>query len=97
MPVKNHKVLFRSFSRRVLAENDLIQPFRFDMSGQYLGACGQDTRIYMAKTWAEVTSYGSHEDDVTGIAFGDNSKFIMTSSRDSTVKLFADAEQPMES
>ena len=31
------------------------------MSGQYLGAAGQDVRIYMAKTWAEVTSYSAHE------------------------------------
>jgi len=84
-------------SIRMNEDDYVINSLRFDMSGQYLGACGQDTRIYMAKTWAEVTSYGSHEDDVTGIAFGDNSKFIMTSSRDSTVKLFGDAEQPMES
>ena len=39
-----------------------------------------------------MTGYGSHEDDVTGVAFGDGAKFIMTSSRDSTVKLFGEAE-----
>ena len=38
--------------------NDLL---RFDPSGQYLGAAGQDLRLYMAKTWAEVTCYSSHE------------------------------------
>merc|ERR1711990_849796 len=74
----------------------VVNNLRFDLSGQYLGAVGQDTRIYMAKTWAEITSYGSHEDDVTGIAFGDNSTFILTCSRDSTVKMFSEAEQ-MES
>ena len=61
-----------------------------------MGACGQDTRIYMAKTWAEVTGYGSHEDDVTDCVFGDGAKFIMTSSRDSTVKLFGEAEQEQQ-
>ena len=39
----------------------------------------------------------SHEDDVTACAFGDGAKFIMTSSRDSTVKLFGEEEQQMES
>ena len=34
---------------------------RFDPSGQYLGAAGQDLRLYMAKTWAEITCYSSHE------------------------------------
>jgi len=79
-------------------EDYTVNNLRFDQSGQYLGACGQDTRVYMAKTWAEVTGYGSHEDDVTGLAFGDGSQFIMTCSLDSTVKLFGEkGEQQMES
>jgi len=86
-------------SIKMREEDYAINSLRFDMSGQYLGAAGQDIRIYMAKTWAEVTGYSSHEDDITDICFGDNANFILTSSRDSTVKLFGDADehQKMES
>jgi len=74
----------------------VVNSLKFDMSGQYLGACGQDTRIYMAKTWAEVTCYGSHEDDVTGIAFADHAANIITCSRDTTVKVFGDSTGSVE-
>lgn len=78
----------------------------------------------MAKTWAEVTCYSSHEvlnlrnlifvlliidgsfktdyeikDDIMDVAFGDGASFLLSCSRDSTVKLYgdSDAQQPMES
>jgi len=76
-----------------------VNSLRFDLSGQYLAAAGQDIRLYMAKTWAEVTCYSSHEDDIMDVAFGDGASFLLSCSRDSTVKLYgdSDAQQPMES
>jgi pre-mRNA-processing factor 19 len=87
-------------SIKMREEDYVINSLRFDMSGQYLGAAGQDVRIYMAKTWAEVTSYSAHEDDITDVCFGESASFILTSSRDSTVKLYGDPDalqQQMES
>lgn len=84
-----------------MREDDyVVNALRFDPSGQYLGAAGQDLRLYMAKTWAEVTCYSSHEDDIMGLSYGANCTTIATCSRDSTVKLYGEAtatEAPMES
>jgi len=77
----------------VMREDDyVVNALKFDPSGQYLGAAGQDLRLYMAKTWAEVTCYSSHEDDITGLVFGENCSTLGTCSRDSTVRLYGDAE-----
>lgn len=61
---------------------------RFDFSGVYLAvAVGNDIRIHQIKVWNELARLSSHTAPVTGIAFGTDAKFIVSSSMDRTVKV----------
>ena len=60
-----------------------------DQSATYLAVAGSDVRVYRCKEWTDVATFVDHSAAVTGVRFGPNATFLVTSSMDRTVKTFA--------
>ncbi|KAJ3088067.1 hypothetical protein HK102_009641 [Quaeritorhiza haematococci] len=58
----------------------------FDYSGQYLGvAAGGEFRVHLNKSWDHLTTLKLHSGDITGVRFGPNAKYVVTSGMDRKV------------
>jgi pre-mRNA-processing factor 19 len=63
---------------------------RFDYSGVYLGvAAGNSVSVYQAKVWTEICNFADHRDAVTDVAFGNDAKFIVSTSLDRHLRIFS--------
>jgi len=65
-----------------------VKSLCFDQSGTYLAVAGTDLRVYLSKQWQELKVFDDHQDLATGVKFGNNAKFVASTSMDRTLKFF---------
>jgi len=63
----------------------------FDFSGQFLAAAaGQSITVYNSKTWEVVKTFNdAHSSQITDIKWGQDAKFLASTSMDRSLKFFA--------
>lgn len=67
-----------------------VSSVAFDYSGQYLAiGAGQQIEVQVAKEWTPLASLAVHSKAVTGLAWGSDARFLVSSSMDRTVKVIA--------
>jgi len=67
----------------------LCRDLVFDHSGSYLAAVGNNVTIFSSKTWQPVGSYSEHSDEVTSAKFAPDAQFLVSVSKDRTLKVLA--------
>uniref|UniRef100_A0A915P8E1 Pre-mRNA-processing factor 19 n=2 Tax=Meloidogyne TaxID=189290 RepID=A0A915P8E1_9BILA len=65
-----------------------VNALTFDQSGAYLAIGGANVQIFQVKSWNKIYQFDGHTQGVTGINFGENAKFVASSSLDKTVRIF---------
>jgi hypothetical protein len=68
-----------------------VSALAFDYSGVYLGiGCGEQAEVKVVKEWAASAAMPhAHAATITGIAWGEHASKLVTSSLDSTVRIFS--------
>ncbi|CAL8149351.1 unnamed protein product [Orchesella dallaii] len=61
----------------------------FDFSGSYLALAGSDVRVYACKSWSEVSIFGEHTATATGVRFGNDARWIASTSMDRSCKIYS--------
>jgi len=65
-----------------------LSTVRFDSTGTYLGVTGSELRIYVAKTLTPVASFSKHSQAVTGVAWRNDTKSLVSVSLDRSTKVW---------
>lgn len=78
----------KNFKTLQLEDGYEVRDLCFDSSGTYLGVAGTDVRVYLCKLWNELKVMTDHTAMATGVRFGDNSRFIASTSMDRTLKIY---------
>jgi len=65
-----------------------IADMDFDLSGTYLAVAGDDLRVFQTKDWDVVKNWGDHTEQVTGVRFGNDAGFLVTTSKDRNLKVW---------
>ncbi|XP_023322006.1 pre-mRNA-processing factor 19-like [Eurytemora carolleeae] len=81
----------KNFKTLQLDEGYEVRDINFDTSGTYLAVAGTDVRVYLCKQWTELLVMQDHTATATGVRFGDNSRFIASTSMDRTLKIYGPA------
>jgi len=76
------------FWRLKFLYNFKVNALTFDQSGAYLAIGGANVQIFQVKSWNKIYQFDGHTQVVTGINFGENAKFVASSSLDKTVRIF---------
>ncbi|XP_060679440.1 pre-mRNA-processing factor 19 [Hemiscyllium ocellatum] len=79
----------KNFKTIQLDDHYEVKCLTFDQSGTYLAVAGTDIRVYVCKQWAEVLHFTEHSAQTTGVAFGEHSRFLASSSMDRSLKLYS--------
>ncbi|RIA79853.1 WD40-repeat-containing domain protein [Glomus cerebriforme] len=74
-----------------LDEGTKVNKVCWDYSGQYLGVCGTDVRIYQAKTWNQLAVFNDNTAEATDLKFGELAKTLYVSGLDRTVRFYGDS------
>ena len=61
----------------------------FDSSGSYLAVAGSDVRVYLCKQWETLKVVSEHTAIATGVRFGQNAKYLASTSMDRTLKIYS--------
>lgn len=69
-------------------EIDQSMCLSFDNSGKYLAIGSSAIELYETKHWKKIGHLSEHTDIITQIKFGPDAKFIVSTSLDSTIRLF---------
>jgi len=81
----------KNFKTLQLEDGYEVRDLCFDSSGTYLAVAGTDVRVYLCKQWNELLTMKDHTATATGIRFGDNGRFIASTSMDRTLKIYGTA------
>jgi len=65
-----------------------VKALQFDHSGSYVAVAGADVRVFAGKTLTHVKTFTDHAAAVTGVAFGDDAKWLVSTSADHTVRFW---------
>uniref|UniRef100_A0A7N6A8N7 Pre-mRNA-processing factor 19 n=1 Tax=Anabas testudineus TaxID=64144 RepID=A0A7N6A8N7_ANATE len=79
----------KNFKTITLDNNYEVKSLVFDQSGTYLAVGGSDIRVYICKQWSEVLNFTDHSGLVTGVAFGENAKFLTSAGMDRSLKFYS--------
>jgi len=79
----------KNFHTFNLPENVQVTSISWDFSGSYLAVAGTDIRIFVGKTLNHVTNLTAHTDLVTDIKWGNDAKFLVSTSMDRSVKFWS--------
>ncbi|XP_038152453.1 pre-mRNA-processing factor 19 [Cyprinodon tularosa] len=79
----------KNFKTITLDNNYEVKSLVFDQSGTYLAVGGSDIRIYICKQWSEVLNFTDHTGLVTGVAFGENAKFLTSAGMDRSLRFYS--------
>ena len=61
----------------------------FDTSGSFLAVAGSDVRVYLCKQWETLKVVSEHTAIATGVRFGQNAKYLASTSMDRTLKIYS--------
>jgi len=78
----------RNFKTIQLEEGYEVKDLSFDSSGSYLAVAGTDVRVFLCKQWNELLVSHDHTATATGVRFGDNARYIASTSMDRTLKIY---------
>jgi len=78
----------KNFKTLQMDEGYEVRDLCFDSSGTYLAVAGSDVRVYLCKQWNELKVLSEHTALATGVRFGGNSQFLVSSSFDRTLKVY---------
>lgn len=79
----------KNFKTITLDNNYEVKSLVFDQSGTYLAVGGSDIRVYICKQWSEVLNFTEHSGLVTGVAFGENARFLSSTGMDRSLKFYS--------
>lgn len=79
----------KNFKTLMLPDEYKVKDLYFDKSGVYLGVAGSDVRIYQTKQWECLKVFNDHIDLATGVRFGEDAKFLVSSGLDRSLKIYA--------
>ncbi|MEQ2214767.1 Pre-mRNA-processing factor 19 [Xenoophorus captivus] len=79
----------KNFKTITLDNNYEVKSLVFDQSGTYLAVGGSDIRVYICKQWSEVLNFTDHTGLVTGVAFGENAKFLTSAGMDRSLRFYS--------
>jgi len=65
-----------------------VQGLQFDQSGSYLAVAGEGVRVYASKSWELLTTLSDHTDVVTAVKFGSDASYLVSTSKDRTLKIY---------
>lgn len=68
-----------------------VSSVAFDYSGSYLAVGADDVKVYKAKKWDLLATYGGHKSAVTAVAFGPDAQWICSASADRNLRFFGKA------
>ncbi|KRZ56463.1 Pre-mRNA-processing factor 19, partial [Trichinella nativa] len=73
---------------KTIALDDSFQPqdVCFDQSGSYLAVAGTEIKVFQSKQWVCLCDLTDHSDIVTGVRFGKNAEFLISSSFDRSIR-----------
>jgi len=78
----------KNFKTLQLEEGYEVKDLSFDNSGSYLAVAGTDVRVLLCKQWNELLVMRDHTATATGVRFGDNARYIASTSMDRTLKIY---------
>ncbi|EXX73177.1 putative nuclear matrix protein NMP200 [Rhizophagus irregularis] len=73
-----------------LDEGAKVNKVCWDYSGQYLGVCGTDVRIYQAKSWNQLAVFTDNTAEATDMKFGELGKSVYVSGLDRTLRFYGE-------
>lgn len=79
----------KNFKTIQLEEGYEVKDLSFDRSGSYLAVAGTDVRVFQCKQWNELLVMHDHTATATGVRFGDNARYIASTSMDRTLKIYS--------
>lgn len=79
----------KNFKTLQLEEGYQVRSLVFDQSGTYLAVGGTDIQVYICKQWAEVLHFTDHSALTTGLAFGQNAKFLASAGMDRSLRFYS--------
>uniref|UniRef100_A0A3Q2Z3E6 Pre-mRNA-processing factor 19 n=1 Tax=Hippocampus comes TaxID=109280 RepID=A0A3Q2Z3E6_HIPCM len=79
----------KNFKTITLDNNYEVKSLVFDQSGTYLAVGGSDIRVYICKQWSEVLNFTDHTGLVSGVAFGENARFLSSAGMDRSLKFYS--------
>ncbi|XP_077106919.1 pre-mRNA-processing factor 19 [Ranitomeya variabilis] len=79
----------KNFKTLQLEEGYQVRSLVFDQSGTYLAIGGTDVQVYICKQWAEVLHFTDHSALTTGLAFGQNAKFLASTGMDRSLRFYS--------
>jgi len=79
----------KNFKTIQMEEGFNISDLAFDQSGSYLSFAGNDIRVYGCKLWNEIAIFRNHTASGTGVRFGNNASFIVSTSMDRSLKVYS--------
>jgi len=79
----------KNFKTISLDEKYEVRSICFDHSGTYLAIAGTDVRVYLCKQWQELCVFNEHTAMATGVRFGQNGDYVVSSSMDRSLKFYS--------
>merc|ERR1711936_185284 len=79
----------RNFKTLQLDEGYEVKDLCFDTSGSFLAVAGSDVRVYLCKQWETLKVVSEHTAIATGVRFGQNAKYLASTSMDRTLKIYS--------
>eukprot|EP00455_Lapot_gusevi_P012306 TRINITY_DN1579_c0_g1_i2.p1 TRINITY_DN1579_c0_g1~~TRINITY_DN1579_c0_g1_i2.p1 ORF type:complete len:499 (+),score=109.98 TRINITY_DN1579_c0_g1_i2:78-1574(+) len=77
---------------RDVATGEAVRCVEFDRSGSYLAVAGQGVRVLGTKEWQVVKTFEDHGAEVTGVKFGANASWLVSTSMDRALKFYGKNE-----
>jgi len=73
---------------QTLTNSSAVNSVRFDASGSYLAVGALDISVYRTKQWDVVKTFADHTAAVTAVQFGPRAQYIVSASKDRSLKVF---------
>jgi len=78
----------KNFYNIETGDSGAVNCIAFDHSGSYLACGSNDVRLFVVKEWTQLTTITAHRAAVTSLKFGNDAKFLATTSMDRSMKFF---------
>jgi len=78
----------KNFHTFEFPENHKLTSVEWDYSGSYLAVTGSDIRVYVGKTLNHIATFTGHQGVVTDAKWGNDAKFLVSTSLDRSVKVW---------